>query len=50
MATGELKRGTGIEVCSIAELERDGYKVVSVEGQTILVLLEQGKPGFPRYA
>ena len=43
MAIVEAKREAKVEVCSIEELGRQGFKVVSVEGQTVLVLLAQGK-------
>ena len=43
MAAIEVKRDARFEVCSMAELERDGPKVVTVEGRTVLVLLDQGK-------
>ena len=43
MTTVEAKRDARVEVCSMEELEKDGFKVVSVEGRTVLVLLDQGK-------
>ena len=43
MATVEVKRDASVEVCSMEELKRDGSKVVSVAGRTILVLLDQGE-------
>ena len=43
MATVEVKRDARVEVCSTEQLERDGFEVVSVEGRTILVLLDQGE-------
>ena len=42
MAIIDTERDARVEVCSIEELERDGPKVVSVEGRTVLVLLDQG--------
>lgn len=43
MTTIEARPEARIEVCSLAELERDRVKVVSVEGQTIVLFLDQGK-------
>ena len=42
MTTVEATRDARIEICSLEELVREGFKVVSVEGRTVLVLLEQG--------
>ena len=42
MATTEVKRDARVRVCSMEDLERDGSRVVTVEGRTVLVLLDQG--------
>ena len=39
----EVKPQATVRVCSLEELERDGYRVVSVEGRVVLVLLEGGR-------
>ncbi|MCH7953853.1 MAG: Rieske (2Fe-2S) protein [Chloroflexi bacterium] len=41
--TTETQRGATVEVCSFKELEREGHKVISVEGRVVLVLLDQGQ-------
>ena len=41
--TTETQRGATVEVCSFEELEREGHKVISVEGRVVLVLLDQGQ-------
>ena len=43
MGTVQAKSGPRIEVCPMEELEQRGFKVVSVEGRSVLVLLDQGK-------
>ena len=43
MATVEAQKNARVQVCSLEELEREGFKVISVEERTVLVLLEQGK-------
>ena len=42
MATVETERRPRVKVCSLAELESDGFRVVSAEGRTVLVLLDKG--------
>ena len=42
MTTLETRKDATVEICSLEELQTEGFKVVSVEGQAILVLLEQG--------
>ncbi len=42
MATVTAEYSARVEVCPVGELERDGRKVVSAEGRTILVLMDQG--------
>ena len=32
-----------VEVCPLADLEREGSRVLSVDGRTVLVLVDQGK-------
>ena len=41
--TTETQGGATVEVCSFKELEREGQKVISVEGRVVLVLLDQGR-------
>ena len=41
--TTETKAGATIKVCPFEELERDGHKVVSVDGRVVLILLEKGQ-------
>ena len=41
--TTETRRGATVEVCSFEELEREGHKVISIEGRVVLVLLDQGQ-------
>ncbi len=41
--TTETKAGATIKVCPFEELERDGHKVVSVDGRVVLILLEKGR-------
>ena len=43
MATVEAQKNARVQVCSLEELEQEGFKVISVEEWTVLVLLEQGK-------
>ena len=43
MATIEVTRDARVEVCSMEQLQRDGFEIVSTSGRTILVLLEQGE-------
>ena len=43
MATVEAAKYATVEVCPLEQLQAEGFKVVSVEGHTILVLLDQGK-------
>ncbi len=43
MTTTEVKRDARIEVCALAELEKEGMKVTSADGRVILVVLEQGQ-------
>ena len=31
-----------VEVCSVKELERDGFRVIPAEGRTVLVVMDQG--------
>jgi nitrite reductase/ring-hydroxylating ferredoxin subunit len=38
----EKRRSAVVEVCSVDELERDGSRVVTAEGRTVLVLMDQG--------
>ena len=40
MATVEAAKTATVEVCSLEQLQAEGFKVVSVEGQAILVLLD----------
>ena len=41
--TTETQRGATVEVCSFEELEREGHRVISIEGRVVLVLLDQGR-------
>ena len=41
--TSEVKTGATVRVCSLEELEKDRYKVVSVERRVVLVLTEHGR-------
>src|SRR3990170_9043119 len=41
--TTTVERDARVRVCALDELERERHKVVSAEGRTILVLIEQGK-------
>ena len=41
--TTEAKAGATIKVCPFEELERDGHKVVTVDGRVVLILLEKGQ-------
>ncbi len=43
MTTLETRKGARVEVCTEEQLRAEGFKVVSVESHTILVLLDQGK-------
>ena len=43
MATVETTRKAVVEVCSVEDLGRAEFKTVSVEGRTVLLLLDQGK-------
>jgi nitrite reductase/ring-hydroxylating ferredoxin subunit len=43
MAIAPTKRDARVEVCSIEELQADGNRVLSVEGRSVLVLLDQGR-------
>ena len=43
VTTTEVKRDARIEVCTLAELEKEGMKVTSADGRVILVVLEQGQ-------
>ena len=42
MVIVETERQNLVDVCSIEELEEKGFKVVTVEGRTVLVLTDQG--------
>jgi nitrite reductase/ring-hydroxylating ferredoxin subunit len=41
--TSDKRAGATTRVCPLEELQRDGYKLVSAEGRTILVTLDAGK-------
>ena len=43
MTTTKRKLDRHVKVCTLAELEREGRKVISADGRTILVLLDGGK-------
>ena len=43
MSVVEAARDARVKVCTLEQLERDGFRVTSVEGRTVLVLLDQGK-------
>ena len=43
MSVVEAARDARVKVCTLEHLERDGFRVTSVEGRTVLVLLDQGK-------
>lgn len=43
MTTAETPGVASTEVCSLDDLKQDGFKVISAEGRTILVIYEQGE-------
>ena len=42
MATVDTRQDTRVKVCPVEDLERDGFRVVTAEGRTVLVLMDQG--------
>ena len=41
--SADLEKGSGIQVCSLDELERDGVKVAIGEGRPVAVFFDQGR-------